>query len=411
MNLKSLLSTSFIAFSSIAASAQDAGKAYAITGKANNNFFWADIKQVDITTGKVVKTLFEADATKFKTTYLDGSKAVNTSDISPTVFGVAACALDTRHNRLYFAPMHLSDIRYMDLDKSTAEFTVISRNVVPTPGQSTYQSEENQLSRMVIGADGYGYALTNDANHLIRFNTGKKNQVEDLGNVVDADDNKGISIRNKCTSWGGDMVADAFGKLVLISANHNVFVIDVDSRIASYKGAITGLPVNYSTNGAVVDADGKLVVSSANVFDALYKFDMSDLKAVRMESNEKPFNASDLANGNMLNQKEADAARNQPGNADIVRPVATANTDNHIYPNPVPGNEFKILFGDEPAGRYNVTITDLSGKAIATRVVNLSAKGQVAPVSLAGKLSKGMYLVKVTNEFGKFIFTEKIVVQ
>lgn len=411
MNVKTLLSTSFVALTSLASFAQDANKAYAITGKKTNNFFWADIKQVDIKTGKVEKTLFEADVTKFKTTYLDNSKAVNQQDMRPTVYGVAACALDTRHNRLYFAPMHISDIRYLDLNKADAEFTVISRNVIPVTGQGGYQGEESQLSRMVIGADGYGYALTNDANHLIRFNTGKKNQVEDLGNIVDAEDNKGISIHNKCTSWGGDIVADAFGKLVMISANHNVFVIDVDSRIATYKGAITGLPANYSTNGAVVDADGKLVVSSANVFDALYKVDMKDLKAERIESKEVPFNASDLANGNMLNQKEADEARRNVVGTATIRPLAQANTDNYVFPNPVTGNEFKILFSDETPGQYNVTITDLSGKAITSKVVSVSGKGQAVPVQLAGKLTKGMYMVKVTDLSGKFIFTERIIVQ
>jgi hypothetical protein len=411
MNVKTLLSTSFIALTSLASFAQDAGKAYAITGKKNNNFFWADIKQVDIKTGKVEKVLFEADVTQYKTTYLDGSKATNLQDARPTVFGVAACALDTRHNRLYFAPMHVSDIRYLDLNKPGAEFTVISRNVIPVAANGGYQTEESQLSRMVIGADGYGYAITNDANHLIRFNTGKKNQVEDLGNIVDAEDNKGMSIHNKCTSWGGDIVADAFGKLVMISANHNVFVIDVDTRIATYKGAITGLPGNYSTNGAVVDTDGKLVVSSANVFDALYKVDMKDLKAERMESKEAPFNASDLANGNMLNQKEADEARRNTVGSASIRPLAQANTDNHVFPNPVTTNEFKIQFGDETPGQYNVAITDLSGKAITSKVISVSGKGQAVPVQLAGKLTKGMYMVKVTDIAGKFIFTERIIVQ
>ena len=75
-----------------------------------NLFLWNNIKQVDLATGTVVKTLFEADATSFKMSYADGSKSLNTQDAKPTVFGVAAAALDARHNRLYFAPMHLSEI-------------------------------------------------------------------------------------------------------------------------------------------------------------------------------------------------------------------------------------------------------------------------------------------------------------
>ncbi|MEI9956835.1 MAG: hypothetical protein WDM90_11150 [Ferruginibacter sp.] len=64
--------------------------------------------------------------------------------------------------------------------------------------------------------------------------------VTDLGNLVDAEDNKsGISIHNKCTSWGGDMIADAYGKLYVISAARQVFKVDIDTRIASYIGFIT----------------------------------------------------------------------------------------------------------------------------------------------------------------------------
>ena len=39
-------------------------------------------------------------------------------------------------------------------------------------------------------ADGNGYAITNDGNHLIRFTTGKKTVITDFGNLIDAETNK-----------------------------------------------------------------------------------------------------------------------------------------------------------------------------------------------------------------------------
>ena len=39
-----------------------------------------------------------------------------------------------------------------------------------------------------------------------------------------------------CTSWGGDLVADAFGKLYVISMKKNVFEIDPQTMVADYKG-------------------------------------------------------------------------------------------------------------------------------------------------------------------------------
>ena len=178
MKCKLLLSTTFIAFFtavSFCSVAQTSGKAYAITGKQNNSFYWSDIKQVDLATGKIVKTLFEADKTPFKTISLEpviaSPKNLNTNPIG---LGVAACALDVAHNRLYFSPMHFSDIRYLDLSKDDASFTTVKSNVIALSPARRYQPEENQITRMVIAPDGYGYALTNDANHLVRFSTGKK---------------------------------------------------------------------------------------------------------------------------------------------------------------------------------------------------------------------------------------------
>ncbi|MFZ4058280.1 MAG: T9SS type A sorting domain-containing protein [Ferruginibacter sp.] len=406
MNRKILLSAALIS-TTLLATAQQSGKTYAITGKQNNKFFWADIKEVDIATGKVVKTLFDADKTAFKSVNFDTPKGMQyQQEGSPTAYGVAACAFDARFNRLYFAPMHFSEIRYLDLAKEGANFVTVKRNVIQAPANG-YQSEENHITRMVIAADGFGYAITNDANHLIRFTTGKKTQVEDLGNIIDAESNKGLSIHNKCSSWGGDMVADAFGKLIIVSANHNVFSVDVHSRIATFTGTISGLPPAYTTNGAVVDQEGNLVVSSANVFDGLYRVNIKDLKAVKIESNETPFNASDLANGNFLSQKEKDALTK----FDLVKPTPVAVGGSSVYPNPVTGNQFNVLFDNLKLGRYTILLTDLAGRVLQSKVATIVSPKQIENVRLFNKVSKGMYLVKVLDEKGQLSFSDKVVIE
>ncbi len=403
-----LLST--IIFSTIvSAQAQRSSKVYAITGKSNNNFFWADIKQVDITSGKVVKTLFEADKTAFKNVSNEKSKMAGADLTRPTEFGVAACAFDARHNRLYFAPMHFADIRFLDLNKEEATFSTVKKNIINTPVVNGYQKEENQITRMVIAADGYGYALTNDANHLIRFGTGKNAVVEDLGSLLDAPANAGFSVHNKCTSWGGDMLADAFGKLVVISANHNVYTVDAESKIASYKGVITGLPTNYTTNGAVVDDEGNIVVSSANVFEGLYKLTYKDLQAVKVAGADKTFNASDLANGNFLLQKEADAVNK----FDVTKQVLadyTIAADAKVYPNPATGGQFNVLFEKQQPGKYTILFTDLAGRALSSKVVNI-AKGNQTVAFNAARSARGTYLVKVVNENKQLAFSERVILQ
>jgi lipocalin len=416
MNFKILLSASFI-FSSFAALAQDAGKTYAITGNGNGDFSWTNIRQVDIASGKVIQDVYQKEKTAFVMMDAATKKQVlnplngdvRFKNPAPTETMVAAAAYDKRHNKLFFTPMRIGELRWVDLSaggenqKFYTEKTALLNTL-------NLNDEANHITRMDIAADGNGYAITNDGNHLIRFTTGKKTIITDLGNLIDADENKnGISIHNRCTSWGGDMVADAYGKLYVISASHNVFKVDIDSRIATHVGTITGLPANYTTNGAAVDAGGDIVVSSANTFEGYYKFKIADFAAVKIEGSEKVYNASDLANGNLLFQKEADAKR-----AFGIAPLASITLpkmDARIYPNPVTSNEFRVLFDGQKAGRYTVLVTDLSGRAVTSAVVTVSSKLQAETVQLRNAKIKGMYLVKVTDMLGKTIFTDRIVVE
>jgi len=407
MKGKFLLTASLLSASLI--SAAQKAKTYAITGKSNNNFLWADIKQIDMNTGKVVKTLFESDKTPFKLNSLDAA-ADKIKVNNPTAFGVAACALDEVHNRLYFAPMHFSDIRYLDLKKEDINFTVVKKNIVPLTAGNVYQTEENQITRMVIAPDGYGYALTNDANHLIRFSTGKSPVVEDLGALIDAEENKGFSVHNKCTSWGGDMLADAYGKLVVISANHNVYSVDVKSKVATFTGTITGLPANFTTNGAVVDNEGNIIVSSANVFEGLYRLNYKDLKAEKIQTEEAAFNASDLANGNYLLQKEKDAAVKFDVSKSIL-PDLTAASDARVFPNPATGNQFNVLFNGLDAGKYTIVLSDLAGRPLVSKTVAVSKSTQVENVRLTSLAAKGTYIVKVVNADKQLAFSERVVLQ
>ena len=407
MNIKLLLSTTFIAVS-LSVSAQDANKTFAITGDGKHDFMWMNIRQVDITTGKIVTDVYQRDKTTFVMKDAD-SKTQSAAHRTPTETMVAAAAYDKNQNKLFFTPMRVGELRWLDLNAKDNEqkYYTVTSTLLNTNNE--LNDEANQFSRMVIAADGNGYALTNDASRLVKFTTGKKVTITDLGAVMDDESNKTVSIQNKCTSWGGDMIADAYNKLYIISANHYVFVLDVETRVAKQIGYITGLPAAYSTNGAAVDKDGNVVVASANTFAGYYKFSLKDFAATFVEGSDMVYNASDLANGNLLYQKEVDAARTF---ADFKPVVPVLTNEAHIYPNPVTNSEFKIYFEGQQAGRYNVTITDLSGKPLMNRIVTVgNAKAQVETVQLSRSFAKGMYMVKVTDANNKFIFTERIVVQ
>jgi len=405
MNLKLLLSSTFVSLS-IAALSQDANSTFAITGNGAGDFRWVNIRQVNIGTGQLEKTIYENAARPVMTSSI--SMGVNNLTQVPAMgYGVAAAAYDKVHNRLYYTQMHFGELSYVDLDRKEPAFNfagaLISRN------SGSLLTEESHFTRMVINADGYGYAITNDANHLVRFTTGKKPVITDFGNLIDAESNKGISVHNRCTSWGGDMIADAFNKIYIITASHQIFSVDVDTRIATHIGTITGLPANYSTNGAAVDNEGNIVLSSANTFEGYYRIRINDFTAVRVEGSDKTYNASDLANGNLLFQKEYDA-KNKFEVKPVV-PLEFAKTDSKVFPNPVTGSEFRVLLDGYKAGSYNIIVTDLSGKNVFNRTVNYSGKMQVETVKVDRLLGKGMYFVKVTGSNNEVIFTEKIMVQ
>lgn len=291
----------------------------------------------------------------------------------------------------------------MDLNSSAPKFYTMALNNYKSIDPN---DEATNITRMVIGADGNGYAISNDGNHFFKFTTGKKPVITELGNIIDADANKTISIHNKCTSWGGDMIADAFGKLYVISANHAVFEIDVNTRIATYKGNIEGLPVGYTTNAAAVNDNGEVMVASATMFEGYFKFNMKDLKATKLEGSDIKYNASDFANSNLLLQKEANSLSSSK-----IAPLVTGNADTKVFPNPVMNSSFNILMDGQPQGRYTIVLSDLAGRVITKKSISVNGISQTEKVNINGSSSKGVFLVKVINENNIAVINEKIVVQ
>ncbi|MEO6330066.1 MAG: T9SS type A sorting domain-containing protein [Ginsengibacter sp.] len=395
---------SFSAFSF----AQKTSKAYAITGQSNGNFNWSDIREIDLSTGKVAKTIFESGKTKFSFETSLAKQKINSGDNNslPTQSMVAAAAYDRKHDKLFFTPMKIGELRWLDLSSKPGDqkFYAVQDQLIKT---GDLNDEANQITRMVIGADGNGYAISNDANHLISFSTGKKIVITDLGNLVDAQSNNGISIHNKCSSWGGDLVADAYGKLYLFSAPQNVFVIDVQSREAKYLGHIKNLTPTFTVNGAAVVDEDNVAISSANTFEGFYTLNMKDMNAVKINTAGQVYNASDLANGNLLYQ---DKVRNEVGTAQLVQKETIGNNIISIYPNPVTGNQFKVTFDNARSGKYDIALTDVQGRLITTRRVNINLAKQSETVQMKLKPAGGLYMVKVTNANKKSFFVDKIII-
>jgi len=406
-------------------------RAFAITGQGKESFNWSDIRSIDMTSGNVVGLLFENGKSKFSYKDAETNRTIdqlflkgitelpslaniqakispleiNLKNPSPTFLMSAAIAYDKKHQKLFFASMHTQKLIWLDMSNNNGipAFYTIEKPLVENKNISDIAYD---ITRMTMGANGNGYALTNDANHLITFTTGQKIVITDLGNLVDAESNKGISVHNQCSSWGGDMVGDAFGKLYLFTANHLVFEIDIQSRIATLKGSLLNLPATFSVNGAAVDENENVIVSSANSFDGFYKIDMKNLTATKLVTHGQVYNASDLASSNLLNQAQAKMEITQFPERNVI-----GNKLISIYPNPVSDGQIKISFDNNVTGEYKITLTDLQGRLIENKTVYINYPGQLENFKLKTKPVRGLYLIKVTDAVNQKIFSDKLIIE
>ena len=352
----------------------------------------------------------------FKTSIIDQSD-------KPFATNSAAMAYDKKHERLYYTPMGINQLRYIDLGSKTPKLYYFEDEAFGTVAHSG--DSPNQITRMVIASDGNGYALSNDGNHLIRFTTGKKPTITDLGALTDDASNAKYSVHSR-SGYGGDMIADKNGNLYLITANRNVFRFAIENKVAKYLGTIKGLPQGFSTNGAMVEEGSKIIVASSESTVGYYRFDLNTMQAEKVSTSGNVYNASDLANGNLaLDKKKKKDQKEEPVEPPVkeeVKPDIAEKTQKvvpdeltsasiSVFPNPVTGNRVKVSFDNIPAGKYQVQVLDMAGKLVSNQQVNVQTKGQINELKLPRSLTPGTYLIKVANEANRISTTEKIIVQ
>ncbi len=349
-----------------------------------------------------------------RTVYMVSHAAVQTHQ--PFATNSAAMAYDKKHDRLYYTPMGINQLRYIDMKSGKIYFfedeafgTVKGLHDAPS-----------QITRMVIASDGNGYALSNDGNHLIRFTTGKNPVITDLGALTDDAANGNNSVHNR-GFYGGDMVADASKNLYLITANRRVFKISIDSKTASYLGVISGLPAGFSTNGAMVEEGSKVIVASSENTSGYYRFDLNNLEAEKISTAGAVFNASDLANGNLAfaktKKKKNNTVQPEPAKPEEVR-IAGMTEEKierpgriNIFPNPVvAGESLRLSFAEQPEGKYQVQLLDLSGRVIRTQEFKINSKSQLGEFAVP-QIAKGSYLLRVTNTSKNISVSSTIMVQ
>jgi hypothetical protein len=395
--------------------AQNDRFAYAITDISKEGAGWNALRKIDLQTGKYSDILL--NGTDEKTVIFNAAtkkQLIQAADArfgtmlqSPFATGVAAAAYDKKHNRLYFTPMFVDQLRYIDL--KTMKVYYISDQAFTKAG-SMHNDEGKIITRMAIAPDGYGYAISNDGNTFIRFSTGKKTSIEQLGTLVDDASNSGVSIHNRCSSFGGDMISDDKGNLVILTARNNVFTVNTESKVARFLGNIKGLEPNFTVNGAVVDGDGNLLVSSAVDGKTYYVVNPADWSATPYKAVDGIYRSSDLANSNYLSTR---AAKNPNGSEiqRLIRPEEKYANEIAVYPNPVTASVIKLQFSKVPVGNYTIELRDVLGRTVTQKKISIEAENQTQELKLDRRNANGIYMVKVFDGTNHSVFTQKLVVQ
>ncbi|NOT51786.1 MAG: T9SS type A sorting domain-containing protein [Chitinophagaceae bacterium] len=394
-------------------SAQQASKvAYTMTDVPQQNGNWVYLRTLNMETGTFSGSLLNGSADQQIAFDATTKKQITDFGINKMGFnqqpafssGVAAIAFDSKHSRIYYTPMFIDQLRYYDIKSQQVYYLAVPFTNSPMKASN----QGNIITRMAFASDGNGYAMTNDATQLLRFTTNKKPEIVDLGAIVDDPNNKGVSIHNSCSSFGGDMIADDDGNLYVFSARNHVFKVNIESKVATYLGAVTGLPNGFTINAAAVNENNQVLVGSAVETTSLFTVDVKTLVATTFKINGTVWHTSDLATSNLYESGNKPKATT----IDLIsRGTDLGDNRISIFPNPVTNNQFSIQFSNVETGSYTVQVTDMMGRQILQQIVNVGSENQTQSIKLQSTTARGMYLIKVTDQSSKSVFDTKIVLQ
>ena len=380
-------------------------KFFAVTGEQFGSTNWISFRQLDLD-GKTLKTLYipaesnelvyDAES-RSQLINLD-AKAAKPQEACGCLNSrmVAAIAYDAVNNRIYYTQMLGNQLRYLDLNGAQPKSYAVTSQVLKN--FAAKQGEGSVITRMVIASDGNGYALTNDNEHLIRFTTGNKTKITDLGKLVDAKSNGENSIKQEFKAWGGDMIADANGNLYLFTMQRLIYKINPSTQLATFIGQIKNMPDDYSINAAMVADAENVVVGSSTKTTNYYRVNLNTLEAIAItRASDKVYNVSDFANEKFAFDNKSDAVRKT-----LIQNAVKA------YPNPVTVDRLNVQFSNFKDGKYTIQLNEMQGKAVLKKEVKI--KGSQTESITVASVSAGMYAINVINDKGEIVYSNKVIV-
>lgn len=363
---------------------------FAITGKISPTLQFNDLRSLDFSRGSTDEVLFSVnnEARIFSQT----KKSIITEDKNS--YGnaqsttLAALAVEAGTQNLVYMPMFSSNIYVYN--PKTKETLLVENDAVRVSACDI----NSHMTRMTTGANGNIYAINNSGTQFIQII--KKNNhytAIDLGIIKDDSSNGKNSFTAIESGFGGDMIADTENNFYVFSASGNVFKIKTKDLKAQFLGKITGLPENYSVNGAAVNAKGKIIIASAKGGN-FYELSIKDLSAKQMIG-DSHLPIYDLASKYLIGDQ-------------LSSSLSLANID--IFPTKVDQQEFTISVNDKNI-KANLTlkIIDIAGREILKQEI-LPREGKLNQQIYLKNIMMGSYIVNIIDNSGKIVFTKKIIV-
>lgn len=172
----------------------------------------------------------------------------------------SAIAYDKGSNRIYFVNNYSDskqDLCYVDLSQTTKT----AYRYLGYTMETTLDDGWN-INRMAFASDGFGYAITQNGQDIIRFSVNPSTNIPTitrLGALINDGSNGSFDILDES---GGDIFGDGSGNLYLIANSSRMYKINPNTKIATYLGGVNPFPAS-SSNAIAVDASGTVYIGGA----------------------------------------------------------------------------------------------------------------------------------------------------
>lgn len=371
--MKKVLLMSTVVFLGSIVSAQDIT---AVTGLTKGKIEFNDFRKIDANNLNAAKVLLtKSDKISFESQESELTKICNCGRY-------IAAMTESTNGEIFYIPMNSKTLSIVNPSAKTATVFDIPNSKMDIKDQATY------YARMTTTPDGYMYALNNIGSEFLKISS--NGTIQNLGSV-DELANFAKSSGVETSVYGGDMIADAFGNVYVLTASANVFKINPNNISTHYLGKIKGLPENFTVNAAAVEKDGRVLLGTSSLNHGFYSLDFSSLEAEFKADYSAP--VYDMSSPNFLKQDELDQ-------------IVNLDSNYSLYPTLVKNSELNIVSKSNDNAVLRISVWNLNNKQVYTNSVQVKSIGEFQ-VKLNGALQPGIYVLKAVNQNGQEVLNTK----